>query len=111
MSATPVQPADLNNIQGDILSGLPKRTQTYFFFQIDDARVKEFRLDLAQLVPSITTTAQVKNDREKIAQYKKSVADGKTGQSLIEMSGVNIAFSQKGLQKVRPLIRLKNCKD
>ena len=103
MSSPTPPPADLNNVQGDILSGLPKKTQTYFFFQIDDLRVQEFRAQLAHLIPSITTTAQVKENRSRITQYKKDHAAGKVNQALLEISGVNLAFSQNGLRKVRTL--------
>jgi hypothetical protein len=65
-------------------------------------------------VPLITTTAQVMNDQKKIAHHKKSVAskygtqehletsDGqeKLTPELLEMSGINLAFSMKGLEKV-----------
>jgi hypothetical protein len=65
-------------------------------------------------VPLITTTVQVLNDQKKIVHHKKSVAskygtqeplkpsDGqeKLTPELLEMSGVNLAFSKKGLEKV-----------
>lgn len=83
-------PLDFNNIQGDILlGGLPKKTQTFLFFQIDKNRVKDFRTQLGQFVPLITTTAQAIKDREKIKEGR--------GQGLLKLSGVNVAFSQKGL--------------
>ncbi|MCJ1244609.1 hypothetical protein MMC30_001807 [Trapelia coarctata] len=106
-------PLDLKSIQGDILAGLPKKTQTYFFFTIDDARVPEFRRQLAKLVPLITTTAQVADDRQKIAQKKKE--DPRNGdhddkndkhdehgdaRRTFKISGVNLAFTQKGLTKM-----------
>jgi Dyp-type peroxidase family len=80
---------DLNNIQGDILSGLPKKTQTYFFFQITN--VKLFRSQLGQFTPVVKTVAQVLNDRKVIEDHKK-----KGDKTLITMVGVNIAFSHKG---------------
>ncbi|KAH9941342.1 peroxidase TAP [Amylocystis lapponica] len=92
-------PLDLNNIQGDILAGLPKRTQTYVFFQIDD-NVTAFRTQLSQLVPLITTTAQVVRDQQKIAQNKKAAAEKGVEPGLIKLSGVNIAFSHTGLVKL-----------
>ena len=79
------------------VGGLPKITETYFFFQIDDHRVHEFRLQLAKLIPLITTTAQVLDDRKKLAGNKTGAGEEK---KLIRMSGVNIAFTQKGLVKV-----------
>ena len=74
----------------------------YFFFQIDVTRVHDFRIQLAKLVPLITTTAQVANDREKIVQNKKNAAGKNVAVPLLKMSGINIAFSQKGLSKVGP---------
>ncbi|KAG6868854.1 hypothetical protein C0993_008983 [Termitomyces sp. T159_Od127] len=84
---------DLNNIQGDILTGIPKKTQTYFFFAITD--VKLFRSQLAHLVPLIKTTSQALDDRKKIDDHKK-----KGNKTLIKMVGVNIAFSHKGFKKL-----------
>ncbi|KAG6849423.1 hypothetical protein H0H93_008571 [Arthromyces matolae] len=86
---TPVPALDLNNIQGDILSGLPKKTQTYFFFQITNVNL--FRSQLTKLVPIVKTTAQVLKDRKAIDDHKKS-----GGKGLIKIVGVNIAFSHKG---------------
>ncbi|KAF9466754.1 hypothetical protein BDZ94DRAFT_1280704 [Collybia nuda] len=84
---------DLDNIQGDVLSGLPKKTQTYFFFQITD--VKLFRSQLTQFVPLVKTTAQVLKDRKTIEDHKK-----KGDKTLIPMSSVNIAFSHKGFAQM-----------
>lgn len=74
-------PLDVNNVQGDILylhvvvssffvhsfftgKGFPRRPRPFIFFRIDDNRVKEFREQLTELVPLITTTNQVKDDRK-----------------------------------------------
>jgi len=84
---------DLNNIQGDILSGLPKKTQTYLFFQIKDVNL--FRKQLALFVPIVKTVAQVLKDRQAIEDHKRKPTDGKP--ELIPMVGVNVAFSSKGL--------------
>jgi hypothetical protein len=95
-------------------AGLPKKTQTFLFFQIDNARVYEFRMQLAELVPLITTTVQVMNDQKKIVHHKKSVASQRATQEyletsdgqehltpeLLKLSGLNLAFSEKGLEKV-----------
>ncbi|MDI1485783.1 MAG: dye-decolorizing heme-containing peroxidase [Ramalina farinacea] len=74
------------------LAGLPKKTQTYLFFQIHANNVDAFRTHLAQLVPHITTIAQVKADLDQIAKNKQSGDN-----QLLKLSGINIAFSQKGL--------------
>ena len=81
-------------------SGLAKKTQTYFFFKINDARVHDFRTQLAKLVPLITTTVQAMSNRAKIAESKKSAASDKAGIPHLKISGINIAFSHKGLVKV-----------
>ena len=81
--------------------GLPKKTQTYFFFQIDHVRVKEFRSELTNLIPLISSSASVHDDHVKIAQHKTDIANGKIRQGqLLQMSHVNICFSKKGLDVV-----------
>jgi len=87
------QPLNLKNIQGDILGGLPKKTQTNVFFQIVD--VTNFRKQLRALIPLITTTDQVLKDRDAINQHKKSGNHG-----LLKLFGVNIAFSHLGFVKM-----------
>lgn len=79
-------------------SGLPKLTQTYFFFSIDKARVHDFRTQLSYFIPLITTTAQARSDRDKIAQHKKSKTE--EGAATVDISGVTLAFSHKGLLQV-----------
>ncbi|ERF68523.1 hypothetical protein EPUS_05662 [Endocarpon pusillum Z07020] len=94
-------PLDLNNIQGDILKGFPKKTETFYFFRIDDNRVKEFREQLTELVPLITTTNQIKDDRRKIDENKKKGAERQHGPpKLLKMCGVGLSFSHKGLEKI-----------
>ncbi|RDB22012.1 Peroxidase 2 [Hypsizygus marmoreus] len=78
---------------GDILSGLPKKTQSYFFFQITN--VTSFRSQLLQVAPLVTTVAQVLKDRKAIEDHKK-----KGNTTLLTMVGVNIAFSHKGLATI-----------
>jgi len=84
---------DLNNIQGDILSGLPKKTQTYFFFQVTDAKL--FRSQLVEFIPLVKTVAGVLLDRKAIEDHKKR-GDG----TLITLVGVNIAFSHLGFTQL-----------
>lgn len=75
--------------------GLPKKVETYLFVRI--VKVDDFRSRLNHLVPLITTCADVAEDREKIHRHKKDATE--TGK-LMKLSGVNIAFSQKGLEQV-----------
>jgi hypothetical protein len=74
-------------------SGFPKKTETYFFFQVTN--VKNFRSQLVKFAASVKTAAQVLKDRQDIDDRKK-----KGDKTLIPMSGINIAFSHKGLAKV-----------
>ncbi|KAI0636146.1 peroxidase TAP [Trametes polyzona] len=90
---------DPANVQGDILAGLPKKSQQYIIFQIDD-NVTAFRKALNKLIPLITTTTQVHQDRAKIAANKKAAQEAGKAPQLLKLSGVNIAFSQAGLTKL-----------
>ncbi|KDR78229.1 hypothetical protein GALMADRAFT_65104 [Galerina marginata CBS 339.88] len=88
----------LDNIQGDVLSGLPKKTETLFFFQITDPI--KFRQELRTFIPLIKTVAGVLKDRDAIDKHKK--CHGSSLQPhLIPMVGVNIAFSHFGFEKLQ----------
>ena len=100
-----VAPFNLANIQGDILFGLPKQSQSFFFFSIDQADA--FRSDLTKLIPLITSAEQSKGNVSEIKQFKLNAnirIDAGDGEAVhpdvITVSGVNIAFSSKGLHKV-----------
>ena len=80
-------------------AGLPKRVQHYVLFQIDDD-VTAFRKRLRLLIPLITTTTQVQEDRQKIAANKKAAQEAGKAPELLKISGINIAFSHSGLVKV-----------
>lgn len=80
--------------------GLPKKAETFLFFQIDDAKVQEFRSQLANLIPLITTAAQALDDQKKILQSKHDAAHKKVAYPLLKLSGVNVAFTHSGLRKV-----------
>lgn len=95
-----LQPTIYRSILTILRAGLPSKTQTYYFFLIDQARVKEFRKQLAHLVPLITTTAQAFHFRKTISQEKSDAAKRGVPGPLLKLGGVNIAFSHKGLQKV-----------
>jgi hypothetical protein len=77
--------------------GLLKKTQTFWFFEIKPNRIDDFRKQLGALNKIITSAAEVQADRKKVAEHKKQ------NQTLISLSEVNIAFSAKGLAKVRIL--------
>ncbi|KAI0077314.1 peroxidase TAP [Panus rudis PR-1116 ss-1] len=98
MSTTP-PPLDLNNVQGDILSGLLKKLELTLFFQIGDD-VDTFRKQLSQVIPLITTTTQAQNNRATVAKHKQEAkAQGRRADTL-PIVGVSLAFSQFGLNKL-----------
>ncbi|OBZ72595.1 Dye-decolorizing peroxidase msp1 [Grifola frondosa] len=99
MSTRTPPPLDPANVQGDILVGLPKKTQTYVFFQIDD-NVSAFRTQLSKLVPLITSTSQVLNDHAQILANKQAAAEKGRKPTLLTLAGINIAFSHTGLVKM-----------
>jgi Dyp-type peroxidase family len=98
MTTTTPPPLDLNNIQGDILVGLPKKTQTYAFYQI--ANATEFRKRLSALIPFITTSTQAQGHKELIKQIKASTAQHNAPPPILKLAGINIAFSHNGLHKL-----------
>ncbi|TFK64362.1 Dyp-type peroxidase [Pluteus cervinus] len=91
---------NLDNIQGDILSGLPKKALTNYYFKITDAAV--FKKDMKAFIPQITTTTKAKQHRETIEGFKiqrkirlfESHSD--LGPALAINVGVNIGFSKSG---------------
>ena len=85
-------------------AGLPSKTQTYYFFVIDQSRVKQFRQQLAHLIPLITTTAQVFDNRKTIDNEKSDARKRGVPPPLLKISGVNIVFSHTGLRKVSQAI-------
>ena len=96
---------DLKNVQGDILlNGLPKRVESFFFFQITDGHIKDFCRSLKTLSNDISHVDDTAQMRKEISDSK---GPGKEG-DLVEMAGANIAFSWKGLQKVQYLCVTRN---
>ncbi|KAI1339968.1 Dyp-type peroxidase [Xylariaceae sp. FL0016] len=90
-----LSPLDLSHVQADILEGLAKKNQTFFFFRIQHQQ--SFRQHLDALVPHITSVAEAKDCHTCIADSKTSAKKEGREPPMLEMSGVNIAFSQKGL--------------
>ncbi|KAF2451251.1 Dyp-type peroxidase [Karstenula rhodostoma CBS 690.94] len=98
----------LSNVQGDIIVGLSKKTEIFFFFRVVNGTA--FRTQLKNLVPLITTADQATGERTAIRAFKAARAGGANGVDgqttlgeitenapLLSVVGVNIAFSQKGL--------------
>ena len=82
--------------------GLPKKTQTYFFFQIIPGKESTFSSQLNQLIPLITNASEAQRQLDMIAGAKHH------GKGLLKLSGINIGFSRKGFTAVSvPLIVYK----
>lgn len=89
-------PLALDNVQGDILEGLGKKHESFFFFRIKAGRASAFRDDMRSFIPLVTTTTEAKEFHHTIREHKKEAAKHGRPSPMIEHSGVNIAFSQKG---------------
>lgn len=93
------------NIQGDIWPGLPKRFQSFLFFQIQKpdlfkARLKQFAND-----GRITTAAQACEMKDVIAGAQKLFKSSGQKAPLLPLPGVNIAFASSGLQKLGKFVQ------
>ncbi|KAF5375783.1 hypothetical protein D9757_008980 [Collybiopsis confluens] len=77
-SAAAAAGLNLTNIQGDILLGMKKNKELFFFFKIQDATAFKSHLG-ADILPLITTTTQIVASSSQLTTL------------------VNIAFSQRGL--------------
>ncbi|KAF4124285.1 Dyp-type peroxidase family [Geosmithia morbida] len=83
------------NIQGDIWPGLPKRFETFLFFNI--LKPDEFKKQLKTHLPKITTAEHACQMKDKIAAERAK--NGKKA-PLLPLPGFNIAFSSTGLSKL-----------
>ncbi|KAK7678568.1 hypothetical protein QCA50_018440 [Cerrena zonata] len=97
--STTVPPVDINNVQGDILAGIPKKFEATLFFNIDD-NVTAFRKNLTKVIPFITTTTQAQGIRASILKHKQEAAARGAQADLVPVVGVTLAFSQFGLKKI-----------
>lgn len=86
-------PVDKSNIQGGIWPRMPKEFESFLFYKIHN--VNRFRNDLKEFVDEITTGEQCE---ERLAQISSAAKNGRP--TRIDMSGINVSFTQKGLQKV-----------
>lgn len=89
--------------------GLSKKTEIFFFFRIVDGTA--FQSQLKNLVPLITTADKATGEKAQIRAFKAAKASGTNGDgtnglgeitdgTTLPIAGVNIAFSQKGLNAV-----------
>ena len=91
---------DLNDIQGDILIGLQKNLERFIFFEITDAKLFKTLLRI-HLARRITTTHVVQLQEFELRDHRDQ---GKT--DILPMIGVNIGFTNSGIDKLAPGVRL-----
>ncbi|KAF8751732.1 hypothetical protein RHS01_08434 [Rhizoctonia solani] len=82
---------DLNNVQGDIIPGFPKKKEQFIFFVIRDA--VKFKSAIPTL--KVTSTADVVEARKNIEDQKSRLGGG-----LVPLAFLNIAFSKSGLKEL-----------
>ena len=88
------------DVQGDILAGgLPKKSETFLFFMIKRDQVQRFCTNLGNATGNGSNTfssvQKVLGDRKNFINQPDEV--------VVPSTGANIAFSFRGLQKVRML--------
>lgn len=82
--------------------GLPKRFQSFLFFNILKPQEFKDRLKKFAVEGNITSAAQACEMKDKIAAEKKKNEASGSKAPLLPLPGVNIAFSSTGLYKVGP---------
>lgn len=81
----------VNEIQGDVLIGLPKRVQVFVFFTILDKAAFKAAFNKS-LLDEVTTTHQVQQQMAQIEAFKKT-----GGSDLLPIFGFNVGFTYHGL--------------
>ncbi|KAG8684865.1 hypothetical protein FRC08_013445 [Ceratobasidium sp. 394] len=87
-SVGPTDQVNVDNVQADIILGLPKKKQEFLFFLIIDPA--KFKSAISSL--QVTSTGDVIRSREAIAKAKQENPG-----SLVPLPLLNIAFSRHGL--------------
>jgi len=95
--ASDAKPVKLQDVQGDIWSkGFPKDNETYYLFQINPQRAKDFARSLKNLVNTqpglISSVAKVKEDWKSIHRVTKP--------KTVDVANALIAFTYAGLSVV-----------
>ena len=96
---------DLGDIQGDVLIGLQKNAQLLVFFTIID--VIAFKTALRGVILPLITSCEEAHRREGELRERKVAATtapdvGNDWRAVVPMSGLNIAFTAKGLNLLVP---------
>jgi Dyp-type peroxidase family len=85
---------DLDEIQGDVLEGLPKNNENFIFYKI--VHPASFKQHLkAQAIRTITNALNI-HDRELAIQHSKTVSY----KSLQTLLGLNLGFTKDGLTQL-----------
>src|SRR5215469_6297294 len=93
---------ELDDIQGDILIGLQKDFERFVFFEILDATA--FKANLREkLTLRIIDTTTVQSRESQLRERKRQ-----GNNSALPNVGVNVGFTNTGLQKLRPGDDLKD---
>ncbi|KAF8657102.1 hypothetical protein AX16_002289 [Volvariella volvacea WC 439] len=87
-------PIDLNNIQGDILLGLPKRAESFLFLEIADPTAFRQHLKVFLTSKLVHSVADLQVKRDEIRKYHRAHPDG----TLLRFAGAAIGFSHAGFQ-------------
>ncbi|KAA1104038.1 hypothetical protein PGT21_050353 [Puccinia graminis f. sp. tritici] len=93
---------DLANVQGDIIIGLQKRFEAFWFCTLksDSLSIEGFRRSLkTDLLPLITTTQGVIDAQKIIDNYQRNQTEGKT-KRLLPITHANLGFTFNGLKKL-----------
>ncbi|GAB1194362.1 hypothetical protein APSETT444_003607 [Aspergillus pseudonomiae] len=78
--------------------GLSKKYEDFHFFRI--LNVERFKSHLSSFIPHITDCEKAMQDKGLIRQHKIAVAQGTESPKLLDVVGVNISFTSKGLALV-----------
>ncbi|QKX64626.1 uncharacterized protein TRUGW13939_11801 [Talaromyces rugulosus] len=103
-----VEPVPKDNIQGDVWPGLPKKYETFYFFDIRNDKGQEkkyevFKGRLKDFIPKITTAQQALVARNKIKDHNGKVTELEGDQGHLPEAHSNISFAQRGLIKLGKL--------
>ncbi|CAG7920664.1 unnamed protein product [Penicillium olsonii] len=103
MSLTPAIKA---NLQGDVWPGLPKKFQSFMFFQVKNNAA--FKSRLKTFIPKITTAKDACAMNEVMKKAKQDALKSKTSVKLEPLPGINISFTSTGLEALGAFINVND---
>lgn len=93
---------DLTNVQGDIIIGLQKRYEAFWFCTLksDPGSIEGFRKNLkSDLLPLITSTQGVIDAQKVIDDFRQNQTEGES-EKMLPITHVNLGFTFNGLKKL-----------